>query len=56
MKTLDQILDDYALFRAKDPKAAFDLQSILRGLPGPQGATLSQNHTYFKGINILQAN
>jgi hypothetical protein len=56
MKTLDQILEDYAQFRVKDKKAASDLQSELRGIPGPYGGPLSQNHSYFKGVNILQAN
>jgi hypothetical protein len=56
MKTLDQILDDYAQFRIKDPKAASDLQNELGGIPGPHGATLSQKHSYFKGVNILLAN
>ena len=41
---------------AKDPNAPIRLRQTLRDLPGSQGSTLVQNHPYFKGVNILEAN
>ena len=55
-KTMDKVFEDYSEKRSKDPKAAIDLQCELRGLPGSYAANIAQNHSFFKGANILDAN